>query len=108
MSDSEELGLSVRPEQVWCSDHYRTIPPIVDPVVATYALVGQLLKTRKFQILCGLDEATGRKADSRLAQEKMDEISPVCCYIGDGGVQAAMVGLKSKQRAYENGHVETG
>jgi len=102
------MALDINVNKVWCSKHYRSIPPIVDPRAASYALVGQLLRTEEFQVLCGLDMEKGVKADSSLAQEKMDEISPVCCFIGDSGVDAALIGLKKSHKSAKNGTVNEG
>jgi hypothetical protein len=92
---SGELNLSVKVERVWCSKHYRLIPPAVNPITASHILVWQLLKNEEFQILCGRNDETGAKAIKSLAQEKMDEISPVCCFLGDEGVRASQVALQN-------------
>jgi hypothetical protein len=92
--------------KVWCTEHYRLIPPIVDPRFATQALIGQLLKDKRFQELCGRNDETGEKAKSNLVQEKLDDLleqTRVCCFLGDTQVQVAMVGVKQGKRPYQNG-----
>jgi hypothetical protein len=99
-----KLDVEVKAELAWCNKHYRLIPPIVDPRTATYALVGTLLNTKEFQVLCGLDKESGTKADPGRAQEQIEEISPVCCFIGDEAVSETMLRVKNKAKSTQNGH----
>lgn len=79
-------GVHVEPgSEQWCELHWL---PIRDDaryngIAAAIALIEQVMNDHRFMRMCGGDPETGKPADLAMANAKLAEIAPLCCWIGE-------------------------
>lgn len=73
----------------WCERHWSVVrdDPSINGVLASILLIQYLLNDDSFTRLCGYDPDAGTKADIGRANEEMERIGPICCYLGDDRMQ---------------------
>lgn len=71
-------------KQNWCDRHWQPYREGKAPgIVATMLLFQHFVDSEDVQRKCGWNPETGQMASTERLQQVSQELSPICCYLGD-------------------------